>query len=137
MADDGQELCAKQRAWNADYYRFFDLLQRSLIDYGNIFPSLLDDIQAMIQKGKTAEALSTLKQTREELAAFFKQETEATQTHHRYLISAMENYRAMAEVLRKYSSANSDKEITQMVETQLAGIEDFTLAGIAHLDPER
>lgn len=137
MADNGQRLFDEQKSWNASYYRFFDSLQQSLINYGRLFPALLDDVQTMMRDNKTTEALEILKQVGEELATFFLQESEMAQMHHRYLAAAMENYRVMAKSLRDYSTANDDEEITQMVEIHLRGIEGFTLAGIAHLDPER
>jgi hypothetical protein len=137
MADNSHGLCTKQKSWNANYYRFFDSLQRSLMNCGRLFPALLDSAQTTIHAGKTAEALEILKQAREELAAFFLQESDIAQMHHRYLTSTMENYKVIAEAMRDYSTTNGDEDITQMVETHLRGIEDFTLAGIAHLDPER
>lgn len=137
MIEDGQGLRTKQESWNADYYRFFDLLLRSLIEYGSIFPALLVDVETLIRTGQTDEAISTLRVAAEELATFFRQEVEAARTHHRYVAAAMDNYRALAKGLRDYTAARGDAEMAQTVETHLQGIEDFTLAGIAHLDPER
>lgn len=134
---DAQNISDKQKAWNAQYYDFLNVYQRGLLQRARIFTEWCDGIGESIRSGQMPDALLSLSLLKEKLADYFKLQPEMVQKHHEYVDRAMGCYEAMTRVLRDYSLAHDDLEITHSAETQLAGIEDFTLANIAYLDPER
>jgi hypothetical protein len=132
-----QALCERQRAWNADYYRFFSGYHRVSQQFAELLPGMLDHIARLVQEGRISEALTSIGGYKEVLIAGSGYDARMVVKHHQYVETAMGNYKAMAEVLRDYSLAQDDQDFADFAETQIAGINDFWLAAIADLDPER
>jgi hypothetical protein len=127
-------LSDRLKSWNTDYYQFLDVFQRSLMQYGDVFPAMLGDVEVLLRNNATAEALSCLARTKELLALILADQVELVQQHHRFLTNAMQDYRSTANAMREYSLVKGDDGVAAVAEALLAAIDHFTLSPIAHLD---
>lgn len=134
---DAQAVYDQQKAWNSNYYQFFQGYQKTTLQFGQLLPRVLDEIADLVRDGRAADAIALISEYRELLIGSAGQDSKMVLKHHEYVEQAMGNYKAMAEVLRDYSLARDDQEFAGFAETQFAGIDHFWIAPIADLDLEK
>jgi hypothetical protein len=133
---EAQQLCDKQKSFNAEYFDFFNITCRTSALVGALYAEVIDAIMSSIEEGHTERALKHLNSIKDLLAKQSQQEIDALHMHHRYVSEAVNSYRVITKALLDYSRERGDEHIAKVAEMQLAGIEDFSLAGIASLDPD-